>query len=92
MRSLPILDEIPPGYFIEESPRGILVVAIEVARDFHEARFGPQSNATLEPSDLAGRKPLQELEVGGRRYVVRRFSHGGILRWMTGERFLDHRL
>jgi hypothetical protein len=89
MRSLPILDEIPPGYFIEEAPRGILALAIDVARDFHEARFGPQSDGELVPSDLAGRKPLQELEVGGRRYVVRRFSHGGILRWMTGERFLD---
>lgn len=89
MHSLPILSELPRGFFVEEAPRGILAVSIEVARSFHEARFGPESDAALVQSDLVGRRPLLELDVGGQRFVVRRFSHGGCLRWITGERYLD---
>ena len=89
MHSLPVLAELPRGFFVEEAPRGILAVSIEMSRAFHEARFGPEGDTPLVQSDLVGRRPLFELELGGRRFVVRRFSHGGILRWITGQRYLD---
>jgi tRNA A-37 threonylcarbamoyl transferase component Bud32 len=38
---------------------------------------------------LSGRAPLLELALGNERLVVRRFSHGGLLRWLTGRRYWD---
>lgn len=88
MHSLPILRQLPPGYFVEEAPRGILAIDADVARAFHQAGFGPETNGEFKTSDLAGRKPLFEMECGGERFVMRRFHHGGLLRWITRERFL----
>ncbi len=89
MHSLPILSELPPGYFVEESPRGILALDIDAAPALHRAGFGPEHDGSLRESDLVGRRPLKELAVGDERFVVRRYSHGGLLRWITGSRFLD---
>jgi len=85
VHSLRILDSLPTGYFVEESPRGILAVHASVARALHEAGFGPESDGPLEESELAGRRPLFQLDVGGDRFVVRRFRHGGALRWLLPE-------
>lgn len=87
--TLPVLEELPSGYFVDESPRGVLALHSDVARALHSAGYGPEHDGTLRPSDLSGRRPLYELHVGGERLVVRRFSHGGLMRWITGERFLD---
>jgi tRNA A-37 threonylcarbamoyl transferase component Bud32 len=87
--SLPVLKELPAGYFREESPGGILVMHSDVIEALHEAGFGPESDGELVTSELHGRKPLFELRLGQTRFVVRRFSHGGLMRWITGERFLD---
>ncbi len=89
MATLPILEELPSGYFVDESPRGILAVHVEVTRAFHEAGFGPEQDGELLQSDLSGRRPLFELRAGSERFVVRRFSHGGLMRWITGVRFRD---
>lgn len=89
MASLPVLSELPAGYFREESPGGILVMHADVTEALHEAGFGPESDGELLPSELHGRKPLLEIALGKTRFVVRRFSHGGLMRWITGERFLD---
>ncbi|MFT7669308.1 MAG: tRNA A-37 threonylcarbamoyl transferase component Bud32 [Planctomycetota bacterium] len=87
--TLPVLSELPSGYFIDESPRGILALHSEVARAVHETGYGPEHDGSLERSELSGRRPLFELTAGGERFVVRRFSHGGLMRWITGERYLD---
>jgi tRNA A-37 threonylcarbamoyl transferase component Bud32 len=87
--SLPILDDLPAGYFSEESPGGVLVMHADVARGFHGLGFGPESDGTLAPSDVSGRSPLGQLEVDGQRFLVRRFRHGGMFRWLTGARYLD---
>jgi tRNA A-37 threonylcarbamoyl transferase component Bud32 len=87
--TLPVLEELPSGYFVDEGPRGFLVLHADVARLLHGAGYGPEHDGTLRPSDLSGRRPLYELQVGDERLVVRRFSHGGLMRWITGERFLD---
>lgn len=50
----------------------------------------------MRESELVGRKPLYELpggdasiDAGSTRFVVRRFTHGGLWRFATGRRFLD---
>lgn len=89
MVTLPILEELPSGYFVDESPRGILALHVDVTRPFHEAGFGPEQDGDLPQSDLTGRRPLYELSAGEERFVVRRFSHGGLMRWITGVRYRD---
>lgn len=84
-----VLQELPDGYFVEESPRGILVLHADIAQTLHEAGFGPESDGALGPSELIGRKPLFEIQAGGESFVLRRFSHGGLVRWFTRDRFLD---
>lgn len=51
--------------------------------------FGPEGDGALHVSGLVGRSPLFELADGHTRYVVRRFSHGGLWRFATGRRFQD---
>jgi hypothetical protein len=53
------------------------------------AGYGPELDAPLSEADVAGRRRLFELEIAGERFLVRRFTHGGLLRWLTGARFLD---
>ncbi|HIF21982.1 MAG TPA: hypothetical protein EYQ27_08760 [Gemmatimonadetes bacterium] len=89
MLTLPVLDELPAGYFVEESPGGVAVLHADVLEPLHDAGFGPDSDGSLAPSALSGRKPLFQIEAGGETYLLRRFSHGGLLRWLTGARFLD---
>jgi len=89
MQGLPGWNGIPPGYVGEESGRGRWVVRERDADVLRDAGFGPDGDARLAPSQLAGRRPLFELEGAGGAFLVRRFSHGGLGRWLTGERFLD---
>lgn len=89
MSTFPALDELPTGYFVEESPRGVLALHIDVARVLHDVGFGPESDGRLECTDLSGRRPMYEIRSGGEAFVLRRSSHGGLMRWITGERFLD---
>lgn len=89
MHSLRVLEELPSGYFVEESPRGILALHTGVARALHDAGYGPEQDGEVVQSELSGRRPLHEFRVGEDAFVVRRFSHGGLLRWLTGVRFLD---
>ena len=87
--SLPILEHLPSGYFIDESPGGILALHVDVARAIHETGYGPEQDGALSTSELSGRRPLHALKVEGERFVVRRFSHGGLMRWLTGARYAD---
>jgi len=89
MQSLRVLEELPSGYFVEESPRGILALHSSVARSLHEAGYGPEREGDVIQSELSGRRPLHEFRLGDDTFVVRRFSHGGLLRWLTGVRFLE---
>lgn len=89
MSTLPILDELPSGFFVEESPRGVLALHTDVARELHAAGYGPEHDGDLRQSDLEGRRPLYFLGGAEANLVLRRFSHGGLLRWLTGARYLD---
>lgn len=89
MPSLRVLEELPSGYFVEESPRGILALHTGVARALHAAGYGPEQDGEVVQSELSGRRPLHEFRVDDDAFIVRRFSHGGLLRWLTGVRFID---
>ncbi len=80
---------LPDGYFVEEAPRGTLALHVDVAEALHRVGYGPESDGPLQPADVAGRRPLWELSLEGRRYLVRRYQHGGLLRSLTGGRYLD---
>ena len=59
------------------------------AQALAQAGFSATREPQLESSELAGRRPLLELATPSERLLVRRFTHGGLLRWLTGRRFLD---
>ena len=61
----------------------------DLAAALRTAGFTSEGDAPLRQSDLIGRRPLFDLRLAGERYVLRRYSHGGLLRWLTGARFLD---
>ncbi|MDP6386915.1 MAG: lipopolysaccharide kinase InaA family protein [Planctomycetota bacterium] len=92
MSSLAVLEDLPSGYFVEETPRGILAVHADSARALHEAGYGPDQDGDLVASELAGRRPLYQFGPAAppeaQNFLIRRFSHGGLLRWLTGDRFL----
>ncbi|MAF67187.1 MAG: hypothetical protein CMJ84_16210 [Planctomycetes bacterium] len=89
MSTLSILDQLPSGFFVEESPRGVLALHADVARDLHAAGYGPEHDGDLRQSGLEGRRPLYSVGGAEAELVLRRFSHGGLLRWLTGARYLD---
>lgn len=43
----------------------------------------------LPESDLSGRAPLGGIEAGSERWIVRRFHHGGWLRWLGESLYLE---
>jgi 3-deoxy-D-manno-octulosonic acid kinase len=86
---LAVLGELPPGFGTEETAEGVLAVRADLAEPLRATGYGPASDGALGSSDLAGRRPLLELAIDGRPHVVRRFSHGGLLRWLTRDRYLD---
>lgn len=84
-----ILDALGPEYRVERRPRALWAVRRDVEGALAGAGFGPESDGALRTSELVGRKPLYEIQAGSERFVVRRFSHGGLWRFATGRRFRD---
>lgn len=91
MRASAILDALPPEYLVEEGPRGLLAAHRDARGALRQAGYGLQADGDLRPSQLPGRKPLCELPTRDETFLVRRFSHGGLLRFFTRARFLDPR-
>jgi tRNA A-37 threonylcarbamoyl transferase component Bud32 len=87
-RSLAALGDAT-GLRVVRAACGLLVARADVADTLLELGFGPDREPRLGPSELVGKGPLEELVAGGERLVVRRFRHGGLLRWLTGARFAD---
>jgi hypothetical protein len=87
--AIEVLSELPPEFLIERSRQGVLAVHREIAPALGEAGFGLESDGRMAVSDLAGRRSLGEFTFGGTRLLVRRFTHGGLLRFVTRERFTD---
>jgi tRNA A-37 threonylcarbamoyl transferase component Bud32 len=89
MRTLPVLSELSDDFSACEEPGAVLVQRKDCAAALARVGFGLRSNGALRQSELVGRRPLFELSAGDETFVVRRFSHGGLMRWLTGSRFLD---
>ncbi len=81
--------ELPPEYDVATSSRALLAVRREFAADLSASGFGPDSDGGMRESALSGRKPLYEIRAGAESFLVRRFSHGGLLRFVTRARFGD---
>lgn len=89
---LPEPGSLPPGYTLARGERGVLAWRTELAETLREHGYEPDAatpTGAFEVSEKAGRRPLFELRTAGRRLLLRRFSHGGLLRGLTGERFRD---
>lgn len=89
MRSLAVLRELPAHFEVVSNRRGVLAVRRSALSALRSAGFDVESDGAARPSDLGGRTPLLEIDGGGARFVVRSFTHGGLLRWLTGRRFFD---
>ena len=84
-----MLEELPAGYLVTADGGGYLAVHVDFADRLHAAGYGLASRGDFRPSSLAGREPLRELGGDGPRLLLRRFTHGGLLRRWTGRRFRD---
>jgi len=85
----PQRDAVPPGYRVIESARGRLAIADWAADELARASFALESDGDLRASEMTGRKALAQTADG--RILVRHFTHGGLLRCLTGRRFRDAR-
>ncbi len=80
-------DWVPRGYRLEAAYGARLLVADWAAEALERAGFGLRSDGALHTSEVAGRRALLETHDG--RILVRPFTHGGLLRFVTGRRFRD---
>jgi len=83
----PDLHEIPPGYRVTSNARARLATAAWAESALEKAGFGLESDGALVLSDVRGRRPLEATPDGS--ILVRRFTHGGLLRFLSRRRFLD---
>lgn len=70
----------------------MLVVRDEYSAPLVAAGFGPDGAPdarAFSPSDVAGRRPLGLVQVGDEALLLRFHQHGGLLRCLTGDRFLQ---
>jgi hypothetical protein len=91
MRRPPFEREPPAGFEVQCSPGGCIAIHGAASAELRARGFGLDGDGDAAPSDLAGRAPLLELRCGGTRLLLRRYTHGGLLRWLTGSRFGDPR-
>ncbi|MEW6073058.1 MAG: lipopolysaccharide kinase InaA family protein [Planctomycetota bacterium] len=89
MGPAPFSVALPADCEMARGRRGVLVRRRDEKEALASVGFGPDGGERLDPSELAGRRPLEGFAWGGRRYAVRRFTHGGLLRALTGARFAD---
>lgn len=80
---------LPAGFELCRAPGAYLAWRTELAPELGRSGFGLEADGALRASELAGRRPLHLLCTEAGTFVVRRFSHGGLARRLTGERFAD---
>lgn len=83
------LERLPPDMLTLRSERAVFAVRRDLAQPLSAAGYSAETTDGLGQSDLAGRVPLLEIAIEGQRFVVRRFSHGGLLRWLTRRLYWD---
>jgi len=89
MSVLPDLPQLPAEYVLVRSERAACACHRDWQTLLESAGYGPEREPVVRPSALGGRKPLEELETARGTLLLRRFSHGGLMRALTGARFAD---
>jgi 3-deoxy-D-manno-octulosonic acid kinase len=89
MSALPDLPPLPAQYVLAHGERSACARHREWLELLEREGYGPDSEPATRASTLAGRRPLEELETPRGTLLLRRFSHGGLLRALTGSRFGD---
>ncbi len=89
MSALPDLPPLPAEYALARSERAACARHREWLELLERAGYGPESEPLTRTSTLAGRRPLEEFETARGTLLLRRFTHGGLLRALTGSRFGD---
>jgi tRNA A-37 threonylcarbamoyl transferase component Bud32 len=84
-----VLSELPRDFDVRRAPGACIAVKQSVVAELERAGYGLDSDGAAMPSRLAGRQPLFELATQGGTFLIRRFTHGGLLRGLTRARFSD---
>lgn len=79
---------LPPGYAWTGSSEGWLAVWEERASELARAGYSVVRDAPTSATNLTGRGSMGQVELPGGALLVRRFQHGGLLRGLTGGRYL----
>ena len=89
------LPELPCDFVVVEGASGVMACRAEDEAPLLAAGFTPDGRhrlagrPVLEDAEESGREPLGALVVAGVACLARRFSHGGLARFLTGRRFRD---
>ncbi|MEY2785120.1 MAG: hypothetical protein RL277_1330, partial [Planctomycetota bacterium] len=80
---------LPEGFAREVRGPSYCLRALELDSFLAEQGYTLAGEVRTRRSSLTGRKPLEELDTPQGVLVLRRFTHGGWLRALSGRRFLD---
>lgn len=80
---------LPEGFAREVRGPSYCLRALELDSFLAEQGYTLAGEVHTRRSSLTGRKPLEELDTPHGVLVLRRFTHGGWLRALSGRRFLD---
>ncbi len=83
--------KLPSHFELQRGERGVLAVRRDAALELECAGFSLEGDGRGRSAGLAGRHPVVLLGPPERELVLRRFTHGGLLRLLTGARFADPR-
>lgn len=86
-----LVQGLPEDVAVIGGPRGLLAVRRDVADAFLAAGYAPGDQPRPGRADAIGKRALGEVRTAQGSALVRRFQHGGLLRWLTGERFASPR-
>lgn len=87
MDSKRLADDLPGNVRVVIGARGVLAVREDWAEALLSAGYGPDDEPRPEVADAVGKRPLGVVRSGAQTLLVRRFQHGGLLRWLTGTCF-----
>ena len=83
------MEDLPEGFDCVRGPAGILALSRELAPALRAAGYGLEGDGSARPSPLSGRRPLLELRTTAGVFLIRKLTHGGLLRFLTRDRFSD---
>lgn len=89
MRAPELTLRLPERYVVERSGASLCALHRDAHAALRAAGYGADSAQVYAASRLSGRRPLYEIATPSGVFLLRRFSHGGLLRFLTQARFAD---